>query len=123
MLAAVAERPGASAAEIAASSGVTRGVVDAQLRQLVADGLLVKRKLPSGRNGYSRAANEDPPADPDAHQRDTASPPPGSASTSPPSEASEATPAAARPSDLVDETVTVTATDETPPAETGRPRG
>jgi hypothetical protein len=35
----------------------------------VAEGLLVKRELPSGRSGYSQAANEDPPADPDADRR------------------------------------------------------
>ena len=45
VIAAVADRPGTSAGEIAASAGVTRRVVDAQLRQLVAEGLLVKRDL------------------------------------------------------------------------------
>ena len=120
VLAAVAERPGTSAGEIAASSGVTRGVVDAQLRQLVTEGLLVKRDLPSGRSGYSPAPSEDPPAEWDAHDRETAPATPQSPSTGPPSESSEAAaPEAVRASDLIDETVA--ATDETRPPRAARP--
>ena len=120
VIAAVADRPGTSAGEIAASAGVTRRVVDAQLRQLVAEGLLVKRDLPSGRSGYSPAPSEDPPAEWDAHDRETAPATAQSPSAGPPSESSEAAaPEAARPSDLVDETVA--ATDETRPPGEARP--
>ena len=120
VLAAVAERPGTSAGEIAASSGVTRRVVDAQLRQLVTEGLLVKRDLPSGRSGYSPAPSEEPPTEWDAHDRETAPATPQSPSTRPPSESSDtAAPEVVRASDLIDETVP--ATDETQPPRGARP--
>jgi DNA-binding transcriptional ArsR family regulator len=61
VLDAVRERPGASPAEIATGSGVSQNVVSAQLRALVSEGLVSKRTLPSGRNGYA-LHTEDAPA-------------------------------------------------------------
>lgn len=66
VLAAVTERPGASAGEIAASAGVAQNVVYTQLRGLVAAGVVTKRELPSGRSGYSLTAAEEPQAEVEA---------------------------------------------------------
>jgi hypothetical protein len=55
----VSERPGASAGEIAAVSGVERSSLYALLARLVQTGELVKRDLPTGQAGYA-------PADQDA---------------------------------------------------------
>ena len=64
VLAAIGERPGASAGEIASASGVSSNAVYGQLRRLVAEGLLVKRELPGGGSGYApaRPAEPSPPA-------------------------------------------------------------
>ena len=53
VLAAVRERPGASAAEIAAVSGVERNTLHGVLRRLVQQGDVHTRKLPTGRTGYA----------------------------------------------------------------------
>ena len=60
VLDAVRERPGGSPAEIAAGSDVSQNVVRAQLRALVSEGLVSKRTLPSGRNGYALVTEEAP---------------------------------------------------------------
>jgi hypothetical protein len=49
----VNERPGASAGEIAAVSGVERSSLYALLARLVQAGELVKRDLPTGQSGYA----------------------------------------------------------------------
>ncbi len=54
------ERPGASAAELASASGVAANAVYIQLGRLVADGIVVKRELPSGRSGYAPVSPSDP---------------------------------------------------------------
>jgi DNA-binding transcriptional ArsR family regulator len=59
VLAAVRERPGASAAELAAVSGVERTALYGVLRRLLQDGLIDTRELPTGRTGYTTA---NPPA-------------------------------------------------------------
>jgi hypothetical protein len=69
VLRAVSERPGASAAELSSASGVAANAVYVQLGRLVADGIVVKRELPSGRSGYAPV----PPSDPSAPE---AQPPP-----------------------------------------------
>jgi hypothetical protein len=51
----IGERPGASAAEISAASGVQRNVTYATLRTLAAQGDVTKRELPGGQAGYRRA--------------------------------------------------------------------
>ena len=55
VLAAVRERPGASAAEIASASGVERGALYALLTKLVGTNELTKEHLPDGRAGYALA--------------------------------------------------------------------
>src|SRR5262245_29901159 len=58
VLRAVDERPGASAAELAAASGVKGGVLYALLRGLVERDELVKQNLPSSSAGYSLPRGE-----------------------------------------------------------------
>lgn len=53
----VQERPGASAGEIAAVSGVERSSLYALLARLVQAGELVKRDLPTGQTGYAPGAS------------------------------------------------------------------
>jgi hypothetical protein len=53
VLQAVGERPGASAADIAAVSGVERNALYAVLRRLVQEGEVQTRQLPTGRTGYA----------------------------------------------------------------------
>ncbi len=52
VLAVVAERPGASAAELSKASGIRRGVLYELLGRLVRSGDLRKEKLPGGVAGY-----------------------------------------------------------------------
>ena len=60
VLAAVRERSGASAAEIAAASGVERSVLYALLTKLVRTRELTKEHVPDGRTGYSLAPSPAP---------------------------------------------------------------
>jgi DNA-binding transcriptional ArsR family regulator len=53
VLKAVSERPGASASELAAASGVSRPVVYNLLKSLTERGELVRRELPGGVAGYA----------------------------------------------------------------------
>jgi hypothetical protein len=53
VLAVVRERPGVSASELAAASGVTGGTLYALLRRLTDQGELAKRELPGGQTGYA----------------------------------------------------------------------
>ena len=53
VLDAVRDRPGASAGELAAVSGVSRNSLYALLARLVDEGELVKRDLPTGQTGYA----------------------------------------------------------------------
>jgi DNA-binding transcriptional ArsR family regulator len=55
VLRAVTERPGASAGELAAASGVSRPVVYNLLKSLTERGELVRRELPRGVAGYAPA--------------------------------------------------------------------
>jgi IclR helix-turn-helix domain len=55
VLEAVRERPGASPAELAAASGVSRPVAYALLKTLLERGELVKQELPGGSSGYAVA--------------------------------------------------------------------
>ncbi|WP_028060315.1 helix-turn-helix domain-containing protein [Candidatus Solirubrobacter pratensis] len=60
LLAAVRERPGASAGELAAAAGIARPVIYALLNRLTAHGELVGSELPGGSSGY--ALRPEPPA-------------------------------------------------------------
>jgi IclR helix-turn-helix domain len=53
-------RPGASAGELAAATGVSRPVVYALVKTLIEEGELVKQELPAGLSGYALPA--EPPA-------------------------------------------------------------
>jgi DNA-binding transcriptional ArsR family regulator len=53
VLAVVRERPGVTAGELAAASGVTGGTLSALLRRLTEAGELEKRELPDGQTGYA----------------------------------------------------------------------
>src|SRR4051812_2622635 len=53
VLAVVRERPGVTASELAAASGVTGGTLYALLRRLTEQGELAKRQLPGGQTGYA----------------------------------------------------------------------
>ncbi|WP_028060968.1 helix-turn-helix domain-containing protein [Candidatus Solirubrobacter pratensis] len=55
ILAAVRERPGASAGELAAAADMSRGVAYGQLKALTESGEIVKRELPGGVAGYAPA--------------------------------------------------------------------
>src|SRR4051794_12006373 len=59
VLAVVRERPGVSAGELAAASGVSGGTLYALLRRLTEQGELAKRELPGGQTGYVLAAGDD----------------------------------------------------------------
>jgi hypothetical protein len=56
----VADRPGVTAAELAAASGIARNTLSPLLRRLVERGELSRRELPGGQTGY--AAGEEPSA-------------------------------------------------------------
>src|SRR4051812_34915156 len=56
VLAVVRERPGVTASELAAASGVTGGTLYALLRRLTEAGELEKRELPGGQTGYAIGA-------------------------------------------------------------------
>ena len=58
VLRAVGDRSGATSAELAAVSGVDRNTVYGLLAQLVKDGDLQKRALPTGRTGYVLAEQQ-----------------------------------------------------------------
>jgi hypothetical protein len=53
VLAVVRDRPGVTASELAAASGVTGGTLYSLLRRLTDQGELAKRKLPGGQTGYA----------------------------------------------------------------------
>jgi hypothetical protein len=53
VLAAVGDRPGVTAPELAAVSGVKGGTLYTLLRRLVDEGALAKRELPGGDTGYT----------------------------------------------------------------------
>jgi hypothetical protein len=55
VLAVIGERPGVSARELAASSGVGGGTLYALLRTLTQGGEISKQRLPSGHTGYTAA--------------------------------------------------------------------
>jgi len=58
VLAVVRERPGVTASELAAASGVTGGTLYALLRRLADQGELAKRELPGGQTGYALATGD-----------------------------------------------------------------
>jgi predicted transcriptional regulator len=62
VLEAVGERPGATAAELAAVSSVARNVLYGVLRRLVQEGEVQTRQLPTGRTGYVLGASQLGPA-------------------------------------------------------------
>ena len=59
VLAAVSERPGASAAELSAASGVEKNVLYGVLRTLAQQGEVSRIQLPGGGNGYRLAAADE----------------------------------------------------------------
>ena len=61
MLAVIRERPGVTARELAAASGVTGCTLYSLLARLSARGELAKRDLPGGQTGYA-VADSDAPA-------------------------------------------------------------
>src|SRR5215211_7015157 len=54
----VAERPGATAGEIASATGIARSTVASTLGKLARDGELKRAELPSGRVGYRPASKD-----------------------------------------------------------------
>jgi len=58
VLAVVRERPGATAREVTAASGVTGGTLNSLLARLIARGELAKRDLPGGQTGYALADSD-----------------------------------------------------------------
>jgi hypothetical protein len=60
VLAVVRERPGVTARELAAASGVTGGTLYSLLARLTARGELAKRDLPGGQTGYALADGDAP---------------------------------------------------------------
>jgi hypothetical protein len=58
VLAVVRDRPGVTANELAAASGVTGGTLYALLRRLTEQGELAKRELPGGQTGYALATGD-----------------------------------------------------------------
>jgi hypothetical protein len=60
VLAVVRERPGVTASELAAASGVTGGTLYSLLGRLTARGELAKRDLPGRQTGYALASSDDP---------------------------------------------------------------
>jgi DNA-binding IclR family transcriptional regulator len=57
VLGVIGERPGVTARELAAASGVTGGTLYSLLRTLTEQGALEKRELPGGQTGYVVAAS------------------------------------------------------------------
>ena len=62
VLAVIGERPGVSARELAAASGVSRGTLYALLRTLTEHGEVAAQPLPSGHTGYTLAATPTAPS-------------------------------------------------------------
>src|SRR5215216_4621960 len=58
VLAVIRERPGVTASELAAASGVSGGTLYSLLRRLIEQGELAKRELPGGQMGYTLAADD-----------------------------------------------------------------
>lgn len=58
VLAAVTDRPGVTAPELASVSGIKGGTLYALLRRLIGEGALTKRDLPGGDTGYQIAEGE-----------------------------------------------------------------
>src|SRR5215210_5934446 len=58
VLAVVRDRPGVTASELAAASGVTGGTLYALLRRLTDQGELAKRELPGGQTGYALVSGD-----------------------------------------------------------------
>jgi hypothetical protein len=58
VLRALEERPGASASELAAASGVNRTVLYSVLNRLIEGGEVAKEELPGGTTGYKRLREE-----------------------------------------------------------------
>jgi hypothetical protein len=58
VLRALEERPGASASELAAASGVARPVLYGVLNRLIEAGEVAKEELPGGTTGYKRLREE-----------------------------------------------------------------
>ena len=58
VLAVVRDRPGVTASELAAASGVTGGTLYSLLRRLTDQGELAKRELPGGQTGYALASGD-----------------------------------------------------------------
>jgi hypothetical protein len=70
VLAVIRERPGVTASELAAASGVSGGTLYSLLGRLSARGELAKRDLPGGQTGYALASSE-PPITASGGQRST----------------------------------------------------
>jgi IclR helix-turn-helix domain len=66
VLGVIGERPGVSARELAAASGVGRGTLYALLRTLTQRGEIETQQLPSGHTGYTLAATATTAAPPPA---------------------------------------------------------
>ena len=76
--AAIEERPGASAGEVASATGIARPTVATTLGKLVRDGELERSELPGGRVGFRASRSHDAPdgAAPSADAVAGAQPPP-----------------------------------------------
>jgi DNA-binding IclR family transcriptional regulator len=84
VLSVVRERPGVTASELAAASGVKGGTLYSLLARLTAQGELAKRDLPGGQTGYALAHSGAPgklaggdtsnEGSSSTHTRDTATP-------------------------------------------------
>lgn len=73
---AVAERPGATAGEVASATGIARATVASTLGKLARSGDLERAELPSGRVGYRPASAADREQAPAETAPDTPSEPP-----------------------------------------------
>jgi hypothetical protein len=60
VLTVVRERPGVTAGELAAASGIRGGTLYSLLGRLTAAGELAKRELPGGGTGYALASSDAP---------------------------------------------------------------
>jgi DNA-binding MarR family transcriptional regulator len=60
VLAAVGERPGATAAELSVASGVSRPTIYAVLKSLTERGEIRRRDLPAGQVGYAPGEAPEP---------------------------------------------------------------
>jgi IclR helix-turn-helix domain len=89
VLRALEERPGASASELAAASGVNRTVLYGLLNRLIERGEVAKEELPGGTTGY-KLLREEPTAFP---ARPPAPEPPAGEPPAPEAEAATETPA------------------------------